>query len=215
MDSATRGCSVALWIDGSVVAARAEMMERGQAERLIPMIAEVTTEAGIRARDLDRIAVTVGPGAFTGVRIALAAARGLALGAGLPIVGVTSFEAVWAGIPQSERAGTPVLILIDSRRAEPFGLLFDADGRPADDPTALSPALTVARLPAGPLLVAGDGSPIARAALETRPDTRFATGDGVPHAGWVASIGATREPGDTPAPSYLRPPDITPAGGRS
>jgi len=215
IDSATRGCSVAVWIDGAVVASRSRTMERGQAEHLTPMVAEVTAEAGVRVRDLDRIAVTIGPGAFTGVRVALATARGLALGARLPIVGVTTFEAIWAGIPEAERTGTPVLVLVDSRRAEPFGQLFDASGIPVGAPTALSPVETVALTPAGPLLVAGDGLPIARAALERRPDTRFAAGDGVPDAGWVASIGATREPGEEPpAPSYLRAPDITPPGGR-
>lgn len=209
IDSATRGCSVAVWIDGEIVAERAEVMERGQAERLTPMVAEVLAAAGLGVPDLDRIAVTVGPGAFTGLRIGLATARGLALAANLPLIGVTTFEAVLADLPPGERSGTPVLILVDSRRAEPFAQLFDARGGAVGEPTALDPGATVAGLPAGPLLVAGDGLPSARAAFEGRPQTRFSAGDGVPRAGRVAAIGAARDPGSAPEPLYLRPPDTS------
>ena len=107
LDSSAAACSVALWDDreektGSpIVAHRGKYMERGQSEALIPLVDSVMEETGWIFSDLDRLGVTVGPGSFTGVRVGLAAARGLALAGRLPLVGVTSFEAIafeaWAG----------------------------------------------------------------------------------------------------------------------
>ena len=90
-DSATSACSAAIWRDGEIPARRFVAMERGQSEALIPMVVEVLKEAGLTYAEIDFIAVTVGPGSFTGVRIGLAAARGMALAGGLPVVGVTTF----------------------------------------------------------------------------------------------------------------------------
>ena len=101
LDTATAACSVALWRDGAVLARRFEAMLRGQSEALMPMVGAVLAEAGCGFKDLDAIAVTVGPGAFTGLRIGLAAARGMALAAELPLIGVTTLEAVVHGVPPS------------------------------------------------------------------------------------------------------------------
>ena len=124
LDTATSGCSAALWEGtvGSVGAARVTVrrsapMARGQAEVLVPLAQEVLAEAGAAFDDLDRIAVTVGPGAFTGLRIALAAARGIAVARDLPVVGITSFDAIAHGVPEAERAGRYLLVAVDSRRA--------------------------------------------------------------------------------------------------
>ncbi|HEY0836085.1 MAG TPA: tRNA (adenosine(37)-N6)-threonylcarbamoyltransferase complex dimerization subunit type 1 TsaB, partial [Azospirillum sp.] len=155
LDTATSGCSAAVWDDGRVTARRAEPMARGQAEALVPMVQAVLADAGVTVDGLDRIAVTVGPGAFTGLRIALAAARGFALAAGLPIVGLTTFEAVAHALPMEERRGRRVLVAIDSRRAEPFLQLFDDELTAIGEPALLEPAAVPAWLPAGPLLVAG------------------------------------------------------------
>ncbi|MCH7931874.1 MAG: tRNA (adenosine(37)-N6)-threonylcarbamoyltransferase complex dimerization subunit type 1 TsaB, partial [Proteobacteria bacterium] len=89
LDTATAACSVALWSDGTVLAQRFATMARGHAEALMPMVEAVMAEAGLAFADLDLVATTVGPGTFTGLRVGLAAARGLALAGGLPIVGVT------------------------------------------------------------------------------------------------------------------------------
>ncbi|MEM9972140.1 MAG: tRNA (adenosine(37)-N6)-threonylcarbamoyltransferase complex dimerization subunit type 1 TsaB, partial [Pseudomonadota bacterium] len=79
---------------GEIVASRHEDMAKGQAERLIPMLEEVLADVGAAWEELDAIGVGVGPGNFTGVRIAVSAARGLAMGLGVPAVGVTAFEAL-------------------------------------------------------------------------------------------------------------------------
>ena len=92
-DSSGACCSAALWAGGRIAARRLEPMSRGQAERLMPMILAAMAEGGCGFADLTKIAVTVGPGSFTGIRVALAAARGLALAGGLPVMGVTTFDA--------------------------------------------------------------------------------------------------------------------------
>lgn len=209
LDTATSGCSVALWDEGRITARRAEPMARGQAEALVPMADAVLADAGLSYGELDRLAVTVGPGAFTGLRIALAAARGFALAAGLPVIGVTTFDAVARGLPVAERDGRRVLVSIDSRRAEPFLQLFDEALRPLGEPALLMPSAVPDWLPAGPLLVAGDGAALLRPVLEGRPDTVFAAGPGIPDAAVVAALGAERDAGLPPQPLYLRPPDVT------
>lgn len=219
LDTATSGCSAALWVDGDaggrvVAALRSPPMSRGQAERLVPMAQAVLAEAGVGFADLDRIAVTVGPGAFTGLRIALAAARGLAVAQGVPVTGVTTFEAVAHGLPETERAGRAVLVAVDSRRAEPFLHLFDAALAPLGEPAMLEPAAIPAwldaLLPVGaPLLVAGDGAGPVMAALGERDGLTQAAGDGLPDAAVVAALAAARPAGLPAEPFYLRPPDVT------
>ena len=115
LDSATSACSAAVWADGRVMARRHAEMARGQSEALVPMVAEVMAEVGLGFADLDLLAVTVGPGAFTGIRIGLAAARALALAAGLPLAGVSTLEAVAAAAPAD---GRPLLVVLDSKREE-------------------------------------------------------------------------------------------------
>ena len=108
-DTAAARCAAALVRGDDVLARRDEAMERGQAERLLPMLEEMLAEAGADWRDLDGIGVVTGPGNFTGVRLAVAAARGLALALGIPAVGVSVFEAL-AGRP-----GAVTVTLADKR----------------------------------------------------------------------------------------------------
>ncbi|SVB53720.1 uncharacterized protein METZ01_LOCUS206574, partial [marine metagenome] len=96
LDAATTSCSVACWSGGAVIAQREETAGRRQAEILMPMVQSAMREAGFDYNMLDLIAVTIGPGSFTGVRIGLAAARGIALASGLPLTGVTTLQALAA-----------------------------------------------------------------------------------------------------------------------
>jgi len=102
-DTSAAHCAAALLSGDRVLTSRAEEMGRGQAERLVPLLEEVLAGQGVGWRDLDRIGVGVGPGNFTGIRISVAAARGLALALDIPAIGISTFEAIRALGP----AGTP------------------------------------------------------------------------------------------------------------
>ncbi len=213
-DTSGAGCSAALvGIDGAILARRAEPLVRGHAERLMPMIAEVLQEAGIAPAALDAVAVTVGPGAFTGIRIDLAAAQGLALAASRPLFAISSFDAVAVAVPEAERAGRALVIVIDSRRADFFVQVQSAKGA-AGAPLALDPAMLPSALPVGELLLAGDGAERAAAVLEAAGRrVAVARHQGPPDAADVGCVAlALRRAGTPPAPVvplYLRAPDVT------
>lgn len=118
LDTSGPHCAVALLGPGGRVFSRDEPMEKGQAERLLPLLEEVMTGAGAGWHDLDALAVGTGPGNFSGVRISVAAARGLALARGLPAIGVTALEALAFGHPG------PVLAVMDARRGQAYAQAF-------------------------------------------------------------------------------------------
>lgn len=100
-------CAAALLRGGDVLDARVEEMKRGQAERLMSLLEEILATAGVTWRDLDAIGVGIGPGNFTGIRISVSAARGLALGLGIPAVGVTGFESLGLSAPDGTLPAIP------------------------------------------------------------------------------------------------------------
>jgi tRNA threonylcarbamoyladenosine biosynthesis protein TsaB len=208
-DSAGIGASAVVLRDGTVVAARTATQERGQAEILIPMIAEVLTAAGTEAAALDLIGVATGPGSFTGLRIAIAAARGLALAASVPAIGVSRFAAIAARFPASHRQGRALLVAFDTRRDDFFLQLFDAgDG----EPRLASGAAATAWLPLMPLLLVGDAAVRLAPALAGR-DIVIAEDADLPCAEEVARLAADNFRPEVaiapPRPLYLRPPDTT------
>lgn len=93
-DTSGAHCAAALWQGGAIVAAQAEDMSRGQAERLVPLLQDVLSRGGLDWSDLTRIGVGIGPGNFTGIRISVACARGLALALNIPAIGVSGFQAI-------------------------------------------------------------------------------------------------------------------------
>jgi len=210
-DVAGGGCAVAVRSGGSVAAARDEPMRRGQAERLVPLIEDALTEAGLTHAELDAVGVTTGPGAFTGVRIGLATARGFALALGIPAIGVTSFAAIAAGVPAPER---PVAVVVDARLDDVYVQVVGADGRPVTEAAALPPAALAEHLPAGPVILAGDGADQAEPALRAagRTVTRAAAPprpDPTVLAGLIAAHPLPEPDAPPPRPVYLRQPDVT------
>ena len=220
LDTSTTACSVALWRDGGVVRSLRRDMERGHAEALMPMVGDVLDGSGCAAADLDLVAVTVGPGAFTGLRIGLAAARGLALAAGLPCFGATTTETVAHAVPEAERSGATLMVALQSNREDIYAQAFTPDLEPASEPRALL-AEDVAQLvtEGGRVVVAGNASNLVRPALARAGlDVAVSGASGIPDATVLAAIAARRwRPGDRPAPPsplYLKPPAATaPAGG--
>lgn len=217
LDAAGASCSVALWSGGEVVVRRFSAMARGQSERLVPMIGEVMAEWGGGFEKLDALAVTTGPGGFTGVRIGLATARGLALARGLPLIGVSSFEVAAAAATAEERAGRHVVAVLDSKRNEVFAQLFEAGLAEAGPPLELAVAALAEALPSGPLVVTGDAAAAAAGALKAagRREVVTAAAAGPADAAVLAARAALRDPAAAGPvrPVYLRPPDVTPPKG--
>lgn len=184
-DTSAAHCAAAL-LFGDRITLKQEPMDKGQAERLIPLLEELLSDSGLGWRDLTALAVGTGPGNFTGVRISVAAARGLALGLGIPAIGVTRLEALAHGLPR------PITVIEDARRGEVYVQSFAAE------PGA-------ARL----------AQPDALGAVTAR-QTGSAAVDGVPSAmplvEAIARIAATRTGAaqPRPAPFYLRGADAAP-----
>jgi len=124
-DTSAAHCAAALLSGGRVVAEAWEPMDKGQAERLLPLCEEVLARGGLGWADLDAVAVGTGPGNFTGIRIAVAAARGLALSLGVPAIGVTRLEALAEGLPR------PLTVVEDAKRGEVYVQRFTVGGAEA------------------------------------------------------------------------------------
>ena len=216
LDTATGACSAAVWRADAVVAARFQPMDRGHAEALMPMVRDVMATAEIDYADLDGVAVTVGPGYFTGIRIGLAAARGLALAAGVPIAGFTTLATIAHAVDTAERAGGDVLVVMTSKRRELYAQRFDRDLEPLAAPRAATPETIAADLTGGGPLLAGDGAAIVGAVMAADGcGFRQADGAGLPDASVLARLAATvGSDAWLPAtPVYLRPPDVSPPTG--
>lgn len=184
-----------------------ETMERGQAERLMPFLEALLARAGLEWRDLGALAVGTGPGQFTGVRIAVAAARGLALGLGVPAIGISAFETTRD--PAALGAHADELISLPAPQGRVQVQRF-AHGRPAGAPALLDPAAP------GPMpgitRVRGAEAALVAAALGALDASAAPDPAGLPLrlaavAGWRLAQGLA---GPRPAPLYVRPPDAAP-----
>lgn len=204
IDTSGSGCRAALYdpaTDGVLGMAGAEI-GRGHAELLMGFVDEALAAAGLDLDDVGRIAVTVGPGSFTGIRVGVAAARGLALALNVPAVGITTLSALAATRVKDK----PLLVAMDARRGEAYCQSFAADGAALIAPALLS--LDDARA-----LAAGhDGEVTGSAAALLRKDALPQT-DAVDIAA-VARLGAALDPQEhRPKPLYLRGPDAKPQAG--
>lgn len=198
LDTACSACSVAIWVDGFIVASQTAAMKRGHAEALLPMVLDVIGVSSIRFRDLDLVAVTLGPGSFTGLRTGLATAKGIALAHDLPIVGVTTLEAVALATrlaaPQ-DLAHLPLTVALETRRRSVFLQSFSADRTPLNDPCSVTLEEAVEALPENGTVLAGDASSRIALAMDTSEQNKnvflidSVTG---PDAQFVAQIAADR-----------------------
>jgi tRNA threonylcarbamoyladenosine biosynthesis protein TsaB len=213
IDTALDACAAAvLDTSAGILAQESQAMKRGHAEALMPLIARVMKASGVAFTALDRIAVTTGPGSFTGLRVGLSAARGIALAAGKPVVGVTTLTAFAAPIISESAEPHPVVAAIDARRDHVYFQMVGGDGSSLIKPQVapIAEALTAARYGAAHLVgnaakILADRWP-ADAAPPIAVDQQAA-----PDIAWVAWLGAAVDPESSPArPYYLRAPDAKP-----
>ncbi|MDP1629876.1 MAG: tRNA (adenosine(37)-N6)-threonylcarbamoyltransferase complex dimerization subunit type 1 TsaB [Caulobacter sp.] len=201
LDTCLTACSAALLDGDTVLAARSEAMPRGHQERLAPLIRDMMDEAGVAFGDLTRIGVTVGPGSFTGLRVGLAFAKGLASALSIPCIAVGTLEALAYG-----RDGF-VVAVIDARREQVYLQMF-GDGAALTAPDALAAGTAAARIAevfhGGPATLVGSGAPLLALAL---PGATLLTPEG-PDPVAVARLAARASAGSPPPrPIYLRAPD--------
>lgn len=196
LDTSAAQCAVALLGRGAPVAERAPM-DRGHAEALFPMIEAVLSRAGAAYPDITRIAVCTGPGSFTGVRIGVAAARGLALSLGVPVIGVSRFEALAA------EAGGPVAVILAGRGTTVYVQCFGTEGEPLAPPRMVAADEVAGAIPAGISRQAGD------AAHPVAGDSALLP-EGLPDPALIARLAAERALVEPPRPLYLKGADAAP-----
>ncbi|MCG8491164.1 MAG: tRNA (adenosine(37)-N6)-threonylcarbamoyltransferase complex dimerization subunit type 1 TsaB [Sneathiellales bacterium] len=221
LDTALNACSAAVLDQGTILAEHRELRARGHAETLLPIIKDLMLVSGLAFKDLDALAVSVGPGTFTGLRIGLAAARGIALAAQLPCFGITTLEALAAAVPE-ENTQKIITVAIDARRKEVYLQSFrrsasEAVPVPLSEAKAVPVEQAASALPETPFALMGSGAPLLEKAgllqnlscqiLDLEPD---------PDAKVIARLAFEKpipEVGHSPAPLYLRAPDVKLPGG--
>jgi tRNA threonylcarbamoyladenosine biosynthesis protein TsaB len=216
LDTSGNACSAALWRDGTVAAHVYEKMERGHTEALLPMINAVLRDAESDFDAIDWLAVTVGPGSFTGIRAGLAAARGIALARTLPVFGVDTFTTVLQGIRRvrpGDHGRRHRVIALDSRRKELYLQVFSAFDDPVSEPELIVPERAFARMGGQPVILAGSGASQLRRAMPPGCDVIAIPETEAPDAQDLATVAANRIAGRSPneplpplAPLYLHPP---------
>jgi tRNA threonylcarbamoyladenosine biosynthesis protein TsaB len=214
IDTALDACAAAVLDTGTskLIAMEAQPMKRGHAEALMPLIGRVMKEAGLPFAALDRIAVTTGPGSFTGLRVGLSAARGIALAAAKPAVGLTTLSAYAAPLI-SESDEHPVISAIDARHDHVYLQIVSGNGsslvRPKIAP--IEEALEASRFGV-PHLVGNAAKLLAERWPKQAPPPIKVDAQPAPDIAWVAWLGAAVNPATAPAkPYYLRAPDAKPS----
>ena len=218
-DTACDACSAAVWRNGAILAREFVPMARGQSEALVPMIERVMAAAKLDFPDLAGLSVTVGPGAFTGLRIGLAAARAIALASGKPAVGIITLEAIAEAVPPQPGM---LIVAIDAKRDDLYVQSFAGGAAWTPSSVAIAQLPEAVTLPPGAFALAGDGAARLYAALddEARERASLITDFTLPDAAVVARLAAARLASGTvivsPRPLYLRPPDakLPQDGGR-
>jgi tRNA threonylcarbamoyladenosine biosynthesis protein TsaB len=181
-----------------------EPRQGGHAERLMPMIEQVMEGAGLAFSDLHRLAATVGPGSFTGVRVGVAAARGLALASGLPAVAATSLAVMAHGADRqlgASRDGRLLVVAVGAHRGKVFAQLFE------------EVAALVGRKPA--IVVGSAALALADAIAAVGGEAQAHLVDLQPDAGSLALMAEGLTPAGPLRPLYLRPPDVRPQADKS
>ncbi len=213
IDTALAACSAAVFDSdaGDALASETQPMVRGHAEALMPLIARVMDQAGIEFSDLDRVAVTTGPGSFTGMRVGISAARGIALATGKPAIGLTTLAAYAAPLLAKDDS-TPVAVVIDARHEQVYLQVFGRGGRTLVAPRIASLLEAMRNATVAPTRIIGNAAGLVTATWPaTERPPLLVSDQPAPDIAWVARLGVTAlENQAVPKPVYLRAPDAQP-----
>jgi len=209
VDTTLAACSAAIYDSGAtaVLAHLHEPMRQGHAERLAGMMREVAAKAGIGFHQLDRIAVTTGPGTFTGVRIGLAMVRGIGRALDTPVVGISTLQAIAANV-EDNLGELPITAIMDARRNAVFTQTFSHQCEPLSEPECIALPDVVDHLPVDARIVVGSGVELVG---EAPPHWLQSAASILPNACVVARLSqGLAINGPPPVPLYLRPVDAKP-----
>lgn len=212
IDTALAVCAAAVLDTGrtGLCASESVPMVRGHAEALMPMIARVMDAAELEFSQLDRIAVTTGPGSFTGLRVGIAAARGIALAAAKPSVGLSTLAAYAAPLIATDDS-IPVVVAIDARHDQVFLQVFGVGGRTLVSPRVVPIHEAVRLAGLGPARLAGSAANLLAAAWPANQAAPALVEEHpAPEIGWVARLGAAALELAPPKPLYLKAADAHP-----
>lgn len=192
------------------------VMARGHAEALAPLIERVANAVEGGLDTVTRVAVTVGPGSFTGIRIGIAAARAIGLAREAPVVGVSTLAALAAPVIAARVAGL-VVAAIDARHGAIFAQAYASGGKTLLSPRLTTPRDAVRALGAGPFRIVGSGAPALAAEAQAMGIlSEIVAADPAPDIAFVARLGLLADPATAPPrPLYLKAPDVKiPTNGR-
>ena len=212
IDTALEACSAAvLDTSGGITASETAIMTRGHAEALMPLLARVMIRAGIEFGDLDRIAVTTGPGSFTGLRVGISAARGIALAAGKSAIGLSTLAGFAAPLI-AEDDSTQVVAAIDARHDHIYLQVFGFNGRTLVGPRTATVRDAARAAMTAPARIIGSAAKKLAAAWPKGAEPPLVVEQlGAPDIDWIARLGAAAaEAHGPPKPLYLRAPDAQP-----
>ncbi len=209
LDTTLSACSVALLADSKVAGCSSDNIERGHAEALLPMVMRVCAQAGMSLADVDRIAVTVGPGTFVGIRVGVAAARAFSLALDIPVTAITTLDALAATV-ERETAHQPVAAVIDARNEQFYAQLFAADRHPLTPPQILQTGALVTLIADTKASLTGPGAPALATAIAAHSSGQPKIAPALtPDPRVIAQLAEKRhgQRAEMIRPLYLRPPD--------
>ena len=208
IDTFGSGCYAAIYDSDAdmTLGIAGEDIGRGHAERLMGFIDQALANAGLDLAQIERVAVTIGPGSFTGIRVGVAAVRGLSLALGVPAVGITTLACL-AAQHLCDHPGAPVFVAMNAKRSEAYCQAFSPNGVPVGEAAVLSldDAKSAATSAGG--TVVGSAAPLLSGGEAAGPADKLSIAV-------VARLGALADPiADRPKPLYLRGPDAKPQAG--
>ncbi len=212
IDTALNACSAGV-LDtetGTLLASESIEMIRGHAEALVPMIDRVMAQIDGGFESLGRIAVTVGPGSYTGLRVGISAARAIGLASGHPVVGVTTLSALLAPLMSTPDVRGLIAAAIDARHGHVYFQAVSNNGRVVAPPGHMNVRDALRQIGAGPAILVGSGAPLI-AAVAKGIEIIDVNAPSAPDIAWVAQLGAVADPAHAmPRPLYMRGPDAKP-----
>jgi tRNA threonylcarbamoyladenosine biosynthesis protein TsaB len=212
-DTALAGCSAAVARGGKILASESRPMARGQSEELMPMVVRVMKKAGLEFTALDAVCTARGPGAFTGLRIGLSAARALGLALGVPVIGLITTE-ILARQYLEKREAEILCAVVETKRSDFYYQFFDGQGAALSEPGAAEGAALAALVRPGTVFI-GDAVERFRPFAADMKNAAFVTDCILPDPGIMALMAGEKEGGNDIRPLYLRDADVSVAKRKS